>query len=157
MHSEYLRKLFLNNELATGHYIVADRPIALTDITVPIFAVGTEKDHVAPWKSVYKLHLLTDTEITFCLTTGGHNAGIVSEPGHKNRFYRIATTGAKDKYIDPELWVAKTPSTEGSWWTSWVKWLDSKSTKNIAAPTMGNNKAGYPVLDNAPGKYILMP
>ena len=91
MHTEYLRRLFLDNDLAEGRYIAGGRKIGLTDIRVPIFAVGTEADHVAPWRSVYKFHLLTDTEVTFVLTSGGHNAGIVSEPGHARRRYRVAT------------------------------------------------------------------
>ena len=59
---------------------VPERPVALTDIRVPIFAVGTVRNHVAPWRSSYKIHLLTDCEVTYLLTTGGHNAGIVRSP-----------------------------------------------------------------------------
>ena len=91
MHSEYLRKLYLNNELAEGRYDVEGNPITINDIRVPIFAVGTQKDHVSPWRSVYKIHLLADTEVTFLLTSGGHNAGVVSEPGHRRRSYQITT------------------------------------------------------------------
>jgi hypothetical protein len=79
MQSQYLRSLFLNNDLAEGRFEVEERPVVLPDINAPIFMVSTERDHVAPWRSVFKLHLFTDAEITFVLTNGGHNAGILSE------------------------------------------------------------------------------
>ncbi len=95
MHSEYLRKLFLDNDLAEGRFVVAGKPVALTDIRVPIFCVGTMSDHVAPWHSTYKINLQTDTEVTYLLTTGGHNAGIVSEPGHGHRSFQVMTQGRR--------------------------------------------------------------
>jgi polyhydroxyalkanoate synthase len=155
MHSEYLRHLYLNNDLAEGRYRVEGKPIALTDIRVPIFAVGTERDHVAPWRSVYKIHLLTDTEITFLLTTGGHNAGIVSEPGRKNRSYQVITASSIDSYTDPDTWTAAVPRTEGSWWPKWAAWLERRSGQPTRPPDLGSPEIGFPALADAPGTYVL--
>jgi polyhydroxyalkanoate synthase len=157
MHKEYLRRLFLNNALAQGQYVVDDEPIAVSNIKAPIFAVATEKDHVAPWQSVYKIHLQADTEITFLLTNGGHNAGVVSEPGHAHRHYRVATTKDGSAYVDPEAWLERTSIKEGSWWPEWQTWLTKHSSAKIPAPPLGNPEKGYGVLENAPGSYVLQP
>jgi polyhydroxyalkanoate synthase len=157
MHSEYLRQLFLDNDLAESRFKVDGRPIALTDIRVPIFAVGTERDHVAPWRSAFKIHALTDTDVTFLLTTGGHNAGIVSEPGRAHRSYQVLTQRAQDRYIDPDTWRAKAPRHDASWWPAWVSWLADRSGKPVAPPAMGAPDKGYPVLADAPGSYVLQP
>ena len=155
MHSEYLRKLFLNNDLASGHYQVNGRPVVMDDIRTPMFIVATNKDHVAPWKSVYKIHLLADTdEITFVLTSGGHNAGIVSEPGHPRRTFQIATHQGADLYIDPDTWRENTDTKEGSWWPAWQTWLSERSSAKIKPPTMGNEE--YPPIMDAPGSYVMM-
>ena len=122
---------------------------------MPLFSVGTESDHVAPWRSVYKLNLLTDAEVTFLLTSGGHNAGIVSEPGHAHRHYRVATKGAEDHYADPEVWLQTTPEKDGSWWPEWVAWLDARSGPRSAPPMMGGGAGAYPPLCDAPGNYVL--
>lgn len=152
MHSEYLRGLFLDNDLAEGRYRVEGRPVALTDIRAPTFAVGTEWDHVAPWKSAYKINLLTDTDVTFALTSGGHNAGIVSEVGRKGRRFRISHRGAAEGYVDPETWAARTPVQEGSWWPAWTDWLRRHSSGETAPPAMGDLGLG-----DAPGTYVRAP
>jgi polyhydroxyalkanoate synthase len=154
MHSEYLRRLFLRNDLAEGRYLVGNRPVALTDIRVPVFAVGTTRDHVAPWRSTYKIHLLTDTDITYVLTTGGHNAGIVSEPGHAGRSFQMATKRATDRYDDPDAWQASMPVQQGSWWPAWHDWLAARSAGKVAPPALGAPDRGYPVLGDAPGAYV---
>jgi len=154
MHSEYLERLFLNNEFSSGRYTVMDKPIAPENITIPVFAVGTEKDHVAPWVSVHKIHLMAGGEVTFALTSGGHNAGIVSEPGHKGRFYHVATRKAGSPYQSPEEWLAAAKQEQGSWWEAWGAWLRSKNegAKAPAPKQLGNRH--YKPLEPAPGTYV---
>jgi polyhydroxyalkanoate synthase len=151
MHSENLQRLYLRNDLAEGRYCVQGRPVALADLKLPTFVVGTERDHVSPWRSVYKLHLLTSTEITFLLTSGGHNAGIISEPGHAKRHYRFGTRPKDGPYLNPTEWFARTPVCEGSWWPRWQQWLADRSSAKTAPPALG---AGT-VLAEAPGSYVL--
>ena len=158
MHSEYLRQIFLDNALAVGHYQVDHRPIAITDIRVPIFAVGTSKDHVAPWRSVYKINLLADAdEVTFVLTSGGHNAGIVSEPGHPGRHFQMARRTEQDCYVDPDTWQARTPRQEGSWWPAWQAWLAQHSgAMRLPPPPLGAPDQGLAPLCPAPGTYVML-
>jgi polyhydroxyalkanoate synthase len=155
MHSEYLRQLFLDNDLAEGRYKVGLRTISLTDIRAPVFAVGTESDHVAPWRSAYKFHLFLDTSVTFLLTNGGHNAGVVSEPGREGRHYRMRTKEESDLYLDPEAWFEETPTTQDSWWPAWASWLHERSGKWAAPPAMGGAEVtGLAPLADAPGSYV---
>lgn len=149
MHTEYLTQLFLDNDLAAGRYCVDGQPVALSDIEAPMFVVGTERDHVSPWRSVYKLHLLTHNALTFVLTAGGHNAGIVSEPGHAHRYFRCATREPDAAYRSRHEFVADTPAVDGSWWICWRDWLRARSTGEVPArrPDAG--------LRAAPGDYVL--
>jgi len=156
MHAHYLRSLFLNNDLSEGRYKVDGKAISLANLNVPIFMVGTVTDHVAPWKSVYKLHYLTAAEITFALTTGGHNVGIVNPPSPTSkRKYQLLTRKAGGAYIAPDEWQKLAKEHQGSWWSAWQVWVSSKSgAKSAQVPTLGTNK--YKPLMDAPGEYILV-
>ena len=151
MHSEYLRRCYLRNELAEDRYPVEGEPVSLADIRLPVFAVGTEKDHVSPWRSVYKLHRLTHTELCFVLTNGGHNAGIVSEPGHANRHYAMHTSRPGDPVRDPANWRSHARRHEGSWWTAWHAWLLAHGS-HAQVPARGIDTAV--ALADAPGDYV---
>ena len=142
MHSEYLRKLYLDNDLAEGRYVIDDRAISLSDIDLPLFVVGTATDHVAPWRSVFKIHLLNSGEISFLLTTAGHNAGIVSGPSNPKRKYQLRLRKRGDHYLAPEVWERETPVVDGSWWPVWNDWLNRQISTQLIAPRWGAPSPG---------------
>jgi polyhydroxyalkanoate synthase subunit PhaC len=157
MHSEYLRGVFLENRITAGRFAVEGRVIALKDIAVPMFLVATESDHIAPWRSVYKTALFTDCDLTFVLTKGGHNGGILSEPGHPRRHYRIGHRPAGAHYIGADTWLATQEPKPGSWWPEWAEWLSQHGCDRLPPPSLGAPRRGLPSLGPAPGTYVLEP
>jgi polyhydroxyalkanoate synthase len=157
MHADYLRELYLNNTLAQGSFVAQGKPIELSALRYPMFVVGTETDHVAPWRSVYKVRGLTQSsDYTFVLTSGGHNAGIISGPAHPRRRHRMLTWTDTHTSLSADEWLEATPVLQGSWWPSWQRWLVAHSSaEQLPPPAMGNAAAGYPVLGDAPGEYVL--
>ncbi len=154
MHSQYLRRLFLCNDLAEGRYRVGDAPVLLDRMVLPTFAVATLTDHVAPWRSVHKLHRLTSAEVTFVLTTGGHNAGIVNPPDPTSHHsYWMLTRAAGEPYLGPEEWLNTAPMHAGSWWPAWQQWLAEHSGARVRPPHLGAD--GCLPLADAPGSYVL--
>ncbi len=156
MHTEYLYTLYLENQLARGEFTLDGKKVDLAKIKAPMFVVGTETDHVAPWKSVYKTRGLTrSSDYTFLLTSGGHNAGIISGPVHPKRRHRVLTWTDTSTNLPPDQWMATAPVTQGSWWPTFADWLAKHSAADrVSPPPLGNAKAGYPALEDAPGDYV---
>jgi len=102
------------------------------------------------------VHLLSDTDVTFVLTSGGHNAGVVSEPGHPRRHFRIHTRRHGDAYLAPEAWLAQAEQKPGSWWPEWAAWLGQHSGEPDVPPPMGGDDVDPAELPDAPGAYVLM-
>jgi polyhydroxyalkanoate synthase len=156
MHTDYLHQLYLRNDLAEDRYTALGETISLSDITVPMFVVGTETDHVAPWRSVYKVgRLVRSTDYTFCLTSGGHNAGIISGPQHPKRRHRVLRTRSGARLLSPDRYLEKVEPTPGSWWPTWASWLaEHSATRKVPPPRMGAPKKGLKPICDAPGTYV---
>lgn len=155
MHSQYLRRLYLQNDLAEGRYRVGDRRVSLADIAVPAYVLGTEHDHVAPWHSVWKLLGLLAGDVRFVLASGGHNAGIVAPPGRAGLHHRSLDRARDAGHVDPDPWFETTAPHPGSWWPDWLDWLAGHSGSAGAPPPLARADIGYPALGNAPGRYVL--
>lgn len=153
MHSEYLRHMYLNNDLAEGRYTFEGQLISLHAIRVPVFVIGTEKDHVSPWRSVFKIHQLVPTPITFVLTSGGHNAGIVSEPGHTGRHYQMHCTDTSIDQPSPDQWMNSAAKHAGSWWPAWSDWLVASGSQTLIEARVPFKD---PELGPAPGRFVMV-
>jgi polyhydroxyalkanoate synthase subunit PhaC len=157
MHSEYLRQFYLRNDFAEGRYKVEGEPILLKDSRLPMFVVSTELDHVSPWRSVYKTKLLTDCELTFVLSSGGHNVGVVNPPltaGMKSSYpisYKMHTSQAHDHYVNASDWLSLSQHYEGSWWPAWQAWLAARSGK---PQSEGSKRKQVTSLTESPGTYV---
>lgn len=149
MHSEYLRRLFLENRFAHGRYDVRGDAVAMKDIKTPVFALGAERDHIAPWRSVYKIELYGSSDTTFVLSGGGHNQSVVSPPGKPGAYYRVRTTRRGRPYTEPDVWAAAAEKEDGSWWPCWAAWLERHSRGERAAPPIAKSPVG-----SAPGSYV---
>jgi polyhydroxyalkanoate synthase len=152
MHSFYLRELYLENKLVQPDALsMAGRPLDLRRITAPLYAVGTEQDHIAPWMETFKICQHVKGPVHYTLATSGHILGIISPPVDppKRRYWSGDATGAHD----PEAWRAGLEKKTGSWWEDWSQWLAKQCGERVAPPALGN--ADYPALCPAPGTYVL--
>ena len=156
MHSEYLERLYLKNELAQGTFTLNGAPVDLSRIRLPMFVVGTETDHVAPWRSAYKIRGLTRSpDYTFLLTSGGHNAGVVSGPVHPRRRHRILTWTNTTATLTPDQWLKEAALHEGSWWPAWERWLaDHSAARQKSARVPATKGSDGAALADAPGTYV---
>ena len=94
--------------------------------------------------------------MTFVLTSGGHNAGILSEPGHPGRHFRMSSRRHDEPFVDPAAWLAGTAVRDGSWWPAWTDWLAQRSGEPLVPPPLGRANSEFVLLGAAPGRYVLM-
>jgi polyhydroxyalkanoate synthase len=149
MHSFYLRKFYQENKLREpGGIVLADVPIDLRKIRLPVYLLSTREDHIAPWTSTYAATQIYQGDIKFVLAGSGHIAGVINPPSVQKYGYWVND----ELPPDPKEWLAKATHEEGSWWPHWQAWNASHSGKKVPARSPGDGK--LEVIEDAPGSYV---
>jgi len=152
MHSYYLRELYINNSLIeTDALTMAGEPIDLNRITQPLYAVSAEDDHIAPWRSSFRVANFVSAPVRYVLSSSGHILGIINPPVKPPK--RVYWAGPARRGDDPGSWKASGAQVPGSWWPDWMQWLAPQCGPMVAPPPLGNDQCT--VLGEAPGTYVL--
>jgi len=148
-HKWYLRNTYIeNNLIKPGEIVLKGEPINLGKITIDIYSVGAEKDHIVPWQSAWKVKQLVGGKVHFVLASSGHVAGIINPPGGKGTYWTNDAPAAT-----AEEWLKGATAHDRSWWIDWAAWLSERSGERVTPPALGSAK--YPPLGDAPGTYVL--
>lgn len=154
MHAFYLREFYLHNKLIQKDGLtLAGHGIDLGRIRQPLYAVGCEEDHIAPWKATFKIAGKLNAPVHYTLSSSGHILGIINPP----------VTPAKRSYWSgpcaeqsADEWKHQCTEVKGSWWEHWTQQLVKQCGPLVAARQPGSNK-DYPALCTAPGLYVQEP
>jgi polyhydroxyalkanoate synthase len=148
-HSFYLRHTYLNNDLIKpGSVSLKGVPIDLRQIRQDLYAVGTEQDHIVPWRSAWRITQLASGPSRFIVGGSGHIAGIINPPSKGRGYWSNDQPAAT-----ADEWLAGATHHSGSWWTDWVQWLRPRAGERVPPPSVGS--AANPPLAPAPGSYVL--
>jgi polyhydroxyalkanoate synthase subunit PhaC len=146
MHSQYLRACYLHNSIVKPDaFTIGDTPIDLRKILAPLYVLGAENDHIAPWRATYLTTQHVGGEAKYVLTNSGHIAGIVNPPGGKKTWHYTQPSVRRGESADE--WLEGADRHQGSWWQDWAAWAQSHG---------GPQREPYPVPagEPAPGRYV---
>jgi polyhydroxyalkanoate synthase len=149
MQSYYLRNMYYKNALKNaGGINLANVPIDLKKIDVPMYFLSTRDDHIAPWRTTYAGTQLVSGPIRFVLGASGHVAGVINPPSaNKYGYWTNEKLSA-----DPETWLKGATYHEGSWWTDWAAWVATHGGGQVPSRQPGGGKLA--AIDDAPGSYV---
>ncbi|MEJ8858395.1 alpha/beta fold hydrolase [Variovorax robiniae] len=129
---------------------VLGEPIDMGKVDVDAYIVAGITDHITPWKACYPTARIYGDKSTFTLVNAGHLQSLLNPPGAAKSFFLTGKVGGPD----PEAWSAGATRIDGSWWPHWMKWLQERSGRKVAAPAKVGNAKHKPGVA-APGEYVM--
>lgn len=94
--------------------------------------------------------MLGSKDIKFVLSSSGHIQSLINPPGNpKARFFTNPNLPAST-----DEWVAGASETKGSWWETWLEWLQDHAGGKKPTPKKLGSPAFKPIVA-APGAYVL--
>ncbi|MCI5048641.1 MAG: class I poly(R)-hydroxyalkanoic acid synthase [Aquisalinus sp.] len=147
----YLREFYQHNRLTKKELVIDGVTIDLNKVKIPVFMQSGEKDHIAPFRSIYRSAKLYGGPVTFMLAGSGHIAGVINHPNKKKYHYRTNET-LPDTV---EGWMGVAEKHDYSWWPYWHKWLEKVGIgKKVPARKPGDG--ALKPIEDAPGSYVLV-
>jgi polyhydroxyalkanoate synthase subunit PhaC len=144
MHTQYLRACYVENLLTQPGAFVADgTPVDMGAIETPLYVLGAENDHIAPWRSTYRTTQLVSGPAQYVLSFSGHIASMVNPPGNAKSWYATRD----DCPADADDWLAGAERRQGTWWEHWTDWAAQRSGDRVPPPSL-------PTGEPAPGRYV---
>ena len=149
LHGDLLDLLMHNPLTRPGGLQVCGTPIDLRQVNVDSFSVAGINDHITPWDSVYRSTLLLGGERRFVLSNSGHIQSILNPPGNPKASYLEHRSFSGD----PRAWYHDAEKHPGSWWPTWLEWIQARSGEQRKSRTVLGNQ-DYPAMEAAPGTYV---
>jgi polyhydroxyalkanoate synthase len=147
-HRFYLRRCYIDNDLAQGRMKIDSVSLDLSKVTIPIYHLAAREDHIAPARSVFLGAQFLGGSVRFVITGSGHIAGVVNPPA-RNR-YRYWTDGPPVGELEP--WLEAAQEHPGSWWPDWQAWSEAQDRQLVPAREIGGGK--FTPVEDAPGSYV---
>src|SRR3954463_722903 len=147
-HSFYLRRCYINNDLAQKRIELGGVTLDLTQMTIPVYHLAAREDHIAPARSVFLGAQVLGGPVRFVVSGSGHIAGVVNPPA-RNR-YQHWTGGPPTGEL--ETWLEAAEECPGSWWPDWQAWSEAQDSKRVPAREIGGGKLA--AIEDAPGSYV---
>jgi polyhydroxyalkanoate synthase subunit PhaC len=153
MESYYLRRMYLENALVQPDALeLGGTPIDLSRVRIPVYVHAAREDHIAPYRSVFKVAHHFQGPVRFVLAGSGHIAGVVNPPANMKYGHLVSDESSGFETVDE--WLQQAEERPGSWWVDWDAWLAPLSGPLVPAREPGSG--GLTPIEDAPGSYVLV-